>query len=400
MARQRGSIVKRYGRYTVVYRTPEGKQKWEGGFETKAQAQTRLNELLRDIGMGDYIEPKSMTFGKFAEEWIESRSSIRGSTLSAYASLIRQRIKPFFEKMRLTEIGYEQVQRFVNELAVELSPKTVHNALILLRVMLTGKRGGSAIKRGLLRADPTKGVELPSKGHRKIQPLSVEAVWKLIDAAEELGEPHRALVYLDAHTGLRRNEILALQFTDVDWKTQELVIQKAVSKQAAEDEVRKWLWTIGSPKSAKSVRRVALPDDVLADLYRLRESADDPSGLIFRRQDGSMIEPDYFDVWIFAPVVKRAGLKGVRFHDLRHFFASMLIAQGESAKYVCDQMGHSSIQVTFDTYGHLFPQSRREAASRLQAAMSRSKDKANVSSLLAVHNISSRKRLKKEDEDD
>ncbi len=400
MARQRGSIVKRYGRYAVVYRTPEGKQKWEGGFETKAQAQTRLNELLRDIGKGDYIEPKSMTFGKFAEEWIESRSSIRGSTLSAYASLIRQRIKPFFEKMRLTEIGYEQVQRFVNELAVELSPKTVHNALILLRVMLTGKRGGSAIKRGLLRADPTKGVELPSKGHRKIQPLSVEAVWKLIDAAEELGEPHRALVYLDAHTGLRRNEILALHFTDVDWKTQELVIQKAVSKQAAEDEVRKWLWTIGPPKSAKSVRRVALTDDVLADLYRLRESADDPSGLIFRRQDGSMIEPDYFDVWIFAPVVKRAGLNGVRFHDLRHFFASMLIAQGESAKYVCDQMGHSSIQVTFDTYGHLFPQSRREAASKLQAAMSRSKDKANVSSLLAVHNISSRKRLKKEDEDE
>ncbi len=80
MARQRGSIVRRYGRYAVVYRTPEGKQKWEGGFETKAQAQTRLNELLRDIGKGDYIEPKSMTFGKFAEEWIESRSSIRGST--------------------------------------------------------------------------------------------------------------------------------------------------------------------------------------------------------------------------------------------------------------------------------------------------------------------------------
>lgn len=397
MARQRGSIVKRYGRYAVVYRTPEGKQKWEGGFETKAQAQTRFNELLRDIGKGDYIEPKSMTFGKFAEEWIDSRSSIRRSTLSAYASLIRQRIKPFFEKMRLTEIGYEQVQRFVNELAVELSPKTVHNALILLRVMLTGKRGGSAIKRGLLRADPTKGVELPSKAHRKIQPLSVEAVWKLIDAAEELGEPHRALVYIDAHTGLRRNEILALHFTDVDWRTQELVIQKAVSKQVAGDEVRKWLWSIGPPKSAKSVRRVALTDDVLAYLNRLREAAEDPDGLIFRRQEGWMIEPDYFDVWIFAPVVKKAGLKGVRFHDLRHFFASMLIAQGESAKYVCDQMGHSSIQVTFDTYGHLFPQSRREAAQKLQAAMRRSKDKANISSLLAVHNISVKKRsIKKE----
>jgi hypothetical protein len=78
----------------------------------------------------------------------------------------------------------------------------------------------------------------------------------------------------------------------------------------------------------------------------------------------------------------------------------MLIAQGETAKYVCDQMGHSSIQVTFDTYGHLFPQSRREAAARLQAAMRRGKDKANSSGSVAVHNISAWKRLSREGDDD
>jgi hypothetical protein len=88
--------------------------------------------------------------------------------------------------MQLTDIGYPQVQEFVNELRTEVSAKTVHNTLILLRVMLTGKRGASAIKRGFLRSDPTKGVELPARPHRKIQPLAVETVWKLIDAAEEL----------------------------------------------------------------------------------------------------------------------------------------------------------------------------------------------------------------------
>lgn len=400
MARQRGAIVRRYNGYSIKYRTPEGKQKWESGFETKAKAQTRLNELLRDIGKGDYIEPKTMTFGQFADQWIESRSSIRGSTLSAYASLIRQRLKPFFGSMRLSEIGYDQVQRFADELSAAMSPKTVHNALILLRVMLAGKRGGSAIKRGFLRSDPTKGVELPTRPHRKIHPLPVETVWKLIDAAEELGEPRRTLVYLDAYTGLRRNEILALHFTDIDWNAQEIIVQKAISKQVAEDTARKWVWTIGPPKSMKSVRRVALPDEARDFLKRLRRSAKDPDGPIFRRADGSMIDPDYFDEWLFAPVAKKAGLKGVRFHDLRHFFASMLIAQGETAKYVCDQMGHSSIQVTFDTYGHLFPQSRREAAAKLQAAMSRGKDKANGSGLVAFHNISARKRLIREDDDD
>ena len=89
----------------------------------------------------------------------------------------------------------------------------------------------------------------------------------------------------------------------------------------------------------------------------------------------SFIDPDYFDSSIYRPVAVAAHLPGVRFHDLRHFFASMLIAQGESAKYVCDQMGHSSIQVTFDIYGHLFPQAKQEASARLSRAMFEGKEK-------------------------
>ena len=394
MSRQRGAIVRKHQRYFVKYRTPEGKQKWESGFDTKAQAQARLNELLQEINQGVYIEPKTMTFGEFAEEWLESRSSIRGSTLSAYASILRQRLIPFFGKTHLSEISFEQVRRFVGELSAEVSPKTVHNTLILLRVILTGKRGASAIKRGFLRSDPTKGVELPSRLHRKIRPLSVETVWKLIDAAEELGELRRSLVFLDAYTGLRRNEILALHFSDIDWQSHELLVQRAISKRVSDDAARKWTWVLGPPKSAKSIRRVALPEDVRDLLAKLRRKAEDKEGLIFRRTDGSMIDPDYFDEWLFAPVVRRAGLSGIRFHDLRHFFASMLIAQGESPKYVCDQLGHATIQITFDTYGHLFPQARREAAAKLQDAMRQGKDKANGRSLVEGSDKTGAKRFR------
>lgn len=374
MARQRGAIVKRYNRYSIKYRTPDGKQKWESGFATKAEAQARLNELLQEIDKGTYIEPKTITFAEFAEQWIESRSSIRGSTLSAYASIVKQRLVPYFGKMQLTDIGYAQVQKFVNELRTEVSPKTVHNTLILLRVMLTGKKGASAIKRGFLRSDPTKGVELPARHHRKIQPLPVETVWKLIDTAEELGGVGRSIVFVDAFTGLRRNEILALSFPDIDWRSGELVVRRAVSKKVSDDGVRKWLWGMGPPKSQKSFRRVALAESVLELFETMREEAEDRDGLIFRRPDGSAIDPDYFDAWVFAPVLEKADLK-IRFHDLRHFFASMLIAQGESPKYVCDQMGHSSIQVTFDIYGHLFPQARREAADKIPAGDARGQNK-------------------------
>ena len=88
------------------------------------------------------------------------------------------------------------------------------------------------------------------------------------------------------------------------------------------------------------------------------------------------MDPDYFDTYVFGPIAEQAGMSNIRFHDLRHFFASMLIAQGESAKYVCDQMGHSSIQVTFDTYGHLFPNSRQSAATKLEQAMYEGRKKA------------------------
>jgi integrase len=110
----------------------------------------------------------------------------------------------------------------------------------------------------------------------------------------------------------------------------------------------------------------------------LKQSREGSSGLLFPGESGGFIDPDYFDEFIFKPVKIAAGLSEFRFHDLRHFFASMLIAQGESPKYVSDQLGHSSIQITFDTYGHLFPQAKTEAAKKLENRMLAEREKASV----------------------
>ena len=299
--------------------------------------------------------------------------------------------------MSLTDISFDQVQRFVAELSEDVSVKTVHNCVVLLRVMLVGKKGASAIKRGFVRHDPTKGVELPARKHEKIVPLTREQVWKLIDAAKEVGGVGHGIVFMDAFTGLRRNEILALRFTDIDWLNREVVVSKAISKFQANDGAHKWLWKIGGPKSMKSNRRVALPESVIELLSGLRQTSKEPEGLIFPGTDDCLMDPDYFNAEIFAPIAKHAGMEGVRFHDLRHFFASMLISQGESPKYVCDQMGHSSIQITLDTYGHLFPQARREASAKLEEAMFAGRKNRMVESLVektakAVESTSAAKR--------
>jgi integrase len=123
------------------------------------------------------------------------------------------------------------------------------------------------------------------------------------------------MVFLDTFTGLRRNEMLALEFPDIDWTNKEIVINKAVSKTKTSGGVRKWEWRIGPPKSRKSNRRVAAAEAVLELLRGLRSGAKDCSGLIFLGPAGKRMDPDYFDEFVFRRIAAKAGLPGVRFHD-------------------------------------------------------------------------------------
>ncbi len=149
MRRQSGSIICRGGSYTIVYRIPGGKQKWLGGFPNKASARAQLNEILTQINKGDYVEPRTVTFAEFAESYISSRLSIRGSTSSAYESIIRKHLIPLFGPMKLQQIRLENVQSFVAQLAKDVSTKTLRNTVTLLRVMLFQPKRQQRAKTGL-----------------------------------------------------------------------------------------------------------------------------------------------------------------------------------------------------------------------------------------------------------
>lgn len=223
--------------------------------------------------------------------------------------------------------------------------------------------------------------EIPAKDQKQVVSPTLEGVWRLIDAGEAIGGPGRDMIVVNAFTGRRRNEILAFQYTDVDWRNKELVINKAVSKTKISDRVRKWEWRIGPPKSRKSNRRVAAAEAVLELMRGLKAGAKNPSGAVFSGPGGKRMDHDYFDEFIFGRIAVPAGLPNIRFHDLRHFFASMLIAQGESAKYVCDQMGHSSIQAPSTPTGA--SSLTRNSSKKLQQAMFTGRKNGFGSSLLA-----------------
>lgn len=297
------------------------------------------------------------------------RISIRASTLSSYTSINQKHLVPFFAKTGLQDISFETVQDFVIYLREDFSPKMVRNCFGLLRTMLAGRKGKTALRQGFISHDPTQGVELPCKDDRAIFPLAGDGVWRLIHAAEEIGPKEQAFVYLGAHTGARRGELLGFRYTRINWNTGQLLIDQAVRREKGTDGVHKWVWKLGPPKTRKSVRKVILSPDVLDYLKRMQANSAGSDFIFAGSRPGEFMDPDLLDV-MFAKVRSRANLPHhVRFHDLRHYFASFLIEQGLSAEYVRDQLGHSSIQVTFDVYGHLFEKARQEAPARLQQGM-------------------------------
>ena len=386
---QRGHIVRPAGprkTWAVMYRDLDGKLRWEGKFKIKCAAQRRLTEALREINQGTYSRPSTITFEQFAKDWLATRRQIRGSTLAGYSSAINKQLIPRLGSLTVSRMRFEHVDAAVSGMIEdELASKTIHNAVKLLRSMLAGRNGPSAFRRGLAFADPALGVKLPPLQTRQIVPPTPEQTWALINAAKEIGGVGYPITYLGAFCGMRRSEVLGLRFPAVRWFDNEVRVQCAVSKRLCQDGVHKWEWYLGPPKTRKSLRGIAATESVMRLLADLKIGNSD-SAFVFPGNCNGFIDPDMFEADIWRPIVNRAELKGTRFHDLRHFFASQLIANGETAAYVRDQMGHSTIHVTFDTYGHLFPGRGKEASERYERSMetARLKSGENVSNPLAI----------------
>jgi len=180
-----------------MYRDPDGLLRWEGRFKTRADAQKRLTAVLGAIDKGTFIRHESITFEQFAESWLTGRRQIRGSTESGYGSLIKRQLVPRLGSIQISSIRFEHVDAAVSGMIEdELSTKTIHNAVTLLRTMLAGKRGASAAIRGLVHRDPTLGLELPPLDSAEIVPPTPEQTWSLINSAKAIGGIGYPITYL------------------------------------------------------------------------------------------------------------------------------------------------------------------------------------------------------------
>ncbi len=174
-------------------------------------------------------------------------------------------------------------------------------------------------------------------------------------------------------TGLRRGEVFGLQWGDIDFANSRIHVKRAFVK-----------GRFTTPKSKHSIRKVVMSPTLASALKKHKLlSAPNEMEMVFANSEGKPIDADVFARRQFLPALRRAGLSHIRFHDMRHTFATLLIAQGENIKFIQNQMGHASIQTTLDRYGHLLPESHNEVGSRLDKMIGFKQDTVPLEAILA-----------------
>jgi integrase len=379
----RGSVLKRGNRYSIVYDAGRNwdvengswtrNQKWEKvpHPNTKKHAESLLAERLTQLNRGEYLEPSVITFAEFQDIWMKKyaigEGQIRASTINLYDGHFRNHLIPSFGSIQLSNIGVEDIQGFKAEkTASGLSAQTVKHLLRLLRQMLD-----HAIDWGYLRENPAKKVRNPKVPRKEMDFLTAQEVGTFLNQVPNKWYPFFLTAIV---SGLRIGELFAMKWSNLDWNRGQYFVRETWLRPRGGHPS-----SIAEPKTETSAAPVDLTPTCLQVLrehrhqqtegrFRTGEDYEDMD-LIFATPKGTPLDPWNVTKRVFNPALKAAGLRRIRFHDLRHTCTSLLIAQGESPKYIQTQLRHASVEITFDRYGHLFPNTNREAAKRLDETL-------------------------------
>lgn len=351
------SIAKRQdGRWRARYRDDAGKEHARH-FKRKVDAQQWLDGVTASVVTGTYVDPKggSTTFGEYARQWSAIQQH-RPGTADQVDRHLRRHILPTLGARPLGAVRASEVQAFVKVLSARLAPSTV--AIVHSRV---ASIFAAAVRDRRIASSPCVGITLPRRPKVKVEPLPTEGVRALVEA---MPARYRALVVLAAGTGLRQGECFGLDTEHVDFRRRTVRVEQQLVTIGGHEPY------LGPPKTEASVRMVPLPEVVLAELSaHLATYEPGQWGLMFTTPRGG---PIWRATWrpTWAKAVEQAGLPaGTRFHDLRHYYASLLIRHAESVKVVQARLGHASAAETLDTYSHLWPDSEDRTRAAVDSVL-------------------------------
>jgi len=367
-----GSIYKRpdgrwCGQVNLGYVNGKRKRKYLYG-DTRAEVAKQMTTILRDVQQGIPVATERLTVSTFLDRWLEDsvKPSVRQSTYADYETTVRLHLKPALGRISLTRLTAQDVQKMMNQdIRTGVPVATVRHTRLILSIAL-----GRAMKWRLVAINAASLVEAPRTEHREIQPLTPEQTMKLLKSIR--GDRLEALYTVAVAIGLRRGEALGLTWDCIDFDAATLTVRYQLQR------IAKTLTKV-EPKTARSRRTVALPSVVVDALRRhkisqleerlLAGSRWQDTGYIFTTTIGTPLDGRSVTRF-FTDTLKRAELPHVRFHDLRHGCATLLLMQGASLRAIMETLGHSQIAVTANIYAHVGETIKRETAAMMDAALS------------------------------
>lgn len=355
-----GTIKRRVdGRWEAQVTLPDGKRKSFYGSKERDVLQ-KIRQVQRDIDAGLPIVEDKQTIAQYLTSWLDTiKLRLKPSSHRRYTDMVFLHIVPNIGTIPLTKLAPQRVQQLYTSLVKGgMSPSSVQLLHVILHRALK-----DALRLDLLQRNVTEMVHVPRREHHEMVTLSEEQVRQLLTAAQ--GHRFEALYVLAVSTGLRRGELLGLRWDDVDLDRAFLVVRRSVQREENQ-------FVLADTKTTGSRRRVAISHGAVQTLRahrqrqfderRLDEAWNDTYGLVFPNALGKIMKPSYVSDVLFSRLLTKAGLPHMRFHDLRHTAATLLLGRGINPKVVSEMLGHSQISITLDIYSHVTPHMQEAAA--------------------------------------
>jgi len=340
-----GYVQRHHGKYRARYRDPLGRTTSKT-FTRKSDADRFVREMEVDVERGRWIDPRGADtpLREWAGDFLALCRRLAPTTQETYRRDLEVYVLPRFGDYRLGRVPAEEIENWLNdEVAAGYAPSSVHRHYRTLRRMFQ-----VAVEKERLIANPCDRVSPPRVPDKEMAVLT----WtEAVELAEAHQERYRALVYLAVDAGMRWGELIGLRRAKVDLRNHKVRVTEQMVRLRTREWVRK------EPKTPSSVRSITISPvtaDILAG-HLERFSSSGPDGLVFPTAKGTPVISSSFWNHCFTPALSACGLR-CRFHDLRHTSVALAIAEGAHPKAIQMRMGHSSIRVTLDRYGHLFPE--------------------------------------------
>jgi integrase len=369
----KGYIRKRGKKYSYTVdigidpQTGKRKQKTKSGFATKKEAQAALTEILAKLNDNEYVEPSKILLKDFLLDWLDNsaKQKLRTSTYENHRIVIEKQIIPSLGNIKLSEIKPIQIQKFYNDkVDAGLSADYVRYMHSILR-----KSFNHAVRWDMLTKNVVEVVEPPKLVDKDFTTWNTSEIAKFLSITE--GHHYHIVYVLAVYTGMRQGEILGLRWKDCDFVNGKISVRQNLSRTKAG-------LIFQEPKTKNSKRQIGISQFVIESLKKHKREQNENKlflgrayqdlDLVCATEEGKPLSPRNV-LRNLKNNIKKANVPVLRFHDLRHTHATLMLKQGVHPKIVSERLGHSKISVTLDRYSHVLPDMQKDAADNFEKAM-------------------------------